>query len=163
MYKLTVLIFGLLAIVQIANRLVFSLICKTDSKLGGFGIANEGVTSFIQTLAGVYVLIIPWALTTSLNKKYGIIGSLKIVSITIIPLLLFMPILKAIPDYFQNFALGTIYGLINSFVIMFIFYISICVTNTVSSDIMGTANGISQSFVALVRFASYASFGLIYG
>ena len=28
---------------------------------------------------------------------------------------------------------------------------------------MGTANGISQSFVALVRFASYASFGLIYG
>lgn len=162
-YLTTVTIYGLVAMMQFASRLLFSLICKTGTELGGIGIGSERIVSLIQSAAGLFVLVFPPLLTPRIKTKIGLIPSMVLLNLLLIPLCGFVSYLGAFPLYLKYAFLAFFYGATNSIVAIFIFYISICISNAVNPKSIGIANGISQAVIGVLRAISTVSFGGIYG
>ena len=150
-YLITVGIYAMLAFYQFGERLLFSLICKSNTKIGGFGLAEDNV-SLIQGFGGIFVLILPTLLTPIIEKKLGLVKSIFMLVISLIPFTGFTSYLIILPSYLQYSSLVVFFGLINSLTGIFIYYISICISNSVNSNILGLATGISQAFIGICRF-----------
>ena len=161
-YIITVSIYAMLAFYQFAERLLFSLICKSDTKIGGYGVPEDGV-SLIQGFGGIFVLILSTLLTPIIEKKLGLVKSIFFLAISLIPFTGFISYLNIFPRYLQYSSLVSFFGLINSLTAIYIYYISICISNSVNSDILGIATGISQGLIGMCRFISTTSIGIIYG
>lgn len=162
-YLYTICIFGILALMQFGFRLLFTLICKSDESLGGMGISSEDKVSLIQGFAGIFVLVLPPLLTPVINMKIGLINSIAWICALLGPMYMVVYICRVLSGMWKYAALTIFYGVTNSGIAIFMFYISICVSNTVTSDILGAANGLSQAFVGMNRFISSNTFGIIYG
>ena len=161
-YIIAISIFGMLAFYQFAIRLLFSLICKSNTKIGGFGMPEENI-SLIQGFGGIFVLVLPTLVTPIFEKKFGLVKSIFFLAISLIPFTGFISYLAIFPLYLQYIIFTTLFGLINSLTSVYIYYISICISNSVNSNILGIANGFSQALTGMCRFISTTSIGLIYG
>lgn len=163
LYLSSVSIYGLISISNYGFRLVFSLICKSAENLGGMGIDSEEKVSIIQGFAGIFVLILPPLLTPVISMKIGLVKSLVWIGIIIVPFFFLVYACRELDGMWKYAALAAFYGINNSSFCIFIFYISICISNTVTSDVLGAANGLSQALIGVCRFASASMFGIIYG
>lgn len=163
LYIYSLVVYGFIAIPYLSSRLVFSLFSKSLESLGGFGIKSESTVSFIQGLSGIYMLILPPLLTPIISNKIGLVNSLLVLSISAIPVSICIPYLRIFDAPFRYIAIVSLYGLSNSIMSMSVLYISICISNTVTSEVLGAANGLSQSFMAICRFLSAIMSGFIYG
>ncbi|OMJ92237.1 hypothetical protein SteCoe_5005 [Stentor coeruleus] len=163
MYLSTVGIYGINASIQFAHILVFSLICKSAENVGGIGIESEDKVSIIQGFAGIFVIFLPTLLVPVINMKIGLIRSLICVETAFIPLFMTIFACRNLFGIWKYASLAVFYGINNSCISIFILYLSICISNTVTSDILGAANGLSQAFISICRFISTSTFGIIYG
>ena len=162
-YLNSVLSYWILGFFQFGFRLLFSLICKTQESLGGMGLSHEYQVSAVQIISGLFVVLIPPVLTPRLSKKYGLLRSLTYISLAMIPFCLNLGLSHSLPSYVKYGSLSILYGIENSLISIFIFYISICISNTATSSVMATAIGFSQALIGISRFAGNSVVGLLYG
>lgn len=127
------------------------------------GIEFEYQVSFIQLCAGLVLSFLPAILTEKLSAKYGLLRSLSFLCFSLVPVCISLGLCGFLPEYLNYIGLSTVFMLSNCCVSVAIFYISICISNTVTRNILATANGFSQAIVGISRFISTSLFGLIYG
>jgi hypothetical protein len=163
LYLLTVLCFWMVGFFQSGFLLVYSLISKSPVEVGGIGIQMEYQVSFIQMVSGVLVFILPPLLTPRLNKRFGLIISTVALTLTMMPVVVVLGMAPWMSYYFKYAALFVIYGLESSIISIFISYISICISNTVTSQVLATAIGLSQALLGISRFTATSAFGVVYG
>ncbi|OMJ79964.1 hypothetical protein SteCoe_19879 [Stentor coeruleus] len=163
LYISSVSIYAILAFMQYGFRLVFSLISKSAENLGGMGISSESEVSVIQGFAGIFTMILPPLLTPMINMKFGLIRSMIGISIVLVPIYLSVFICRELDGLLKYAALSIFYGINNSCGSISISYASIIISNTVTSDILGAANGLSQAIIGVFRFISSSFYGVIYG
>jgi hypothetical protein len=123
----------------------------------------EYQVSFIQMVSGGIAVVLSPLLTPRLNKRFGLIISTVGLTLTMMPVVVLLGIAPLMSYYFKYAALFVVYGLENSLISIFIFYISICISNTVTSQVLATAVGLSQALVGISRFSGASAFGVVYG
>lgn len=163
MYLATVFIYFLIGFVQFGFRLIFALICKSPISVGGMGIELEYQVSLIQLCAGVFLVFLPPFLTSRLSTKFGLLNSLVCLCFNLSPAFVALGICSLFSGVLKYAGLAFVFILANSSISVAIFYISICISNTVPRNILATANGFSQAIVGISRFLSTSFFGVIYG
>lgn len=164
LFIISVGIYGIMAYVQFATRLLFSLTCKTPLYHGGLGINSEESVSLIQGFSGFFVLILPPVLTPILDQKIGLLSSMRIMSILLIPFVVAVPFFGFVSIEIVKYGIIVIlFGMSNSIISIFSLYVSICVSNAVTSNNASIANGISQAFVGVSRCVSSVSIGFMFG
>lgn len=162
-YLNAVMVYGINTSIQFAHLLVFSLICKSAESVGGNGINSEDKVSIIQGFSGLFVIFVPTLLVPVINTKIGLKKSLIYVGIAFVPIFMMVFACRKLIGIWKYISLAVFYGITNSCISISILYVSICISNTVTSDILGTANGLSQAFISVCRFISTSIFGIIYG
>ena len=161
-YLLTLLIFGLVALVQFSFRMLLSLWIKLPLDHQGLGWDKEKNVGYVNSLGGIILIFFPLFFTPYLTATFGIKQTCMIVILSMIPITLIMPQLYLLQGPLLWISLSTCIGFFISFTTVFTSVISIAVTNSVSHDLVGRAMGICQSFVALFRSLGNAT-GVLFG
>jgi MFS family permease len=162
-YIISVSIFCMIAVVQFSYRLLMSLWVKASRDIGGLGWQIEEYPGYMNSGSGVFIALFPFFLTPYLSHKYGVKKSCLITIFFMIPVVFLISwcyLLYGIPMWICLILLN---GLSNALSTVFINFISIAVSNSVSPNITGAALGICQSVTALCRSVATGTTGVLYG
>jgi hypothetical protein len=144
------------------SKFLFSVICSTSEQVGGLGIQSEQQASIIQTIAGVFVVIIPCLLQDNLVKKLGLLNAFYLLLAVYIPVSTLYQFFFQFEPAIKIAAVTVVYGLILSVSLMIFSYFSYCISNSVFSDQSTVAHGYSNAAVGFTRFLSNAFYGLFF-
>lgn len=126
----------------------------------------------MNAASGVIVAVFPILFTPFLSRKYGIRKTCILVDAAFIPLVLCVSWVYKLVDLSWDYNLNsvllwilliTLNGFCVTCTTLFVSFISIAVNNSVDSNIVGFAVGISQSFVALSRGTGTFGVAFIFG
>ena len=162
-YLLTVLVFCILAFTQVGFRLVFSLICSSSETIGGMGIKYEYQVSLIQLSGGIIISFLSPILTKELHSKFGLKTSLLYLLLAISTASASLGICALLPEYLKYIGLILVYIIGNTSIIVSTLYISICISNSITEDLLSTANGFSEAIIAVSRFSGNSCIGVLFG
>ena len=162
-YLLALLIFGLVAFVQFGFRMVMALWIKLSPNSQGLGWTSEADVGYVNSMGGVILIFFPLFGTPYLTKAFGIRQTCMIVILLMVPITLIMPQLWVTHGVLLWTLLAFQIGCFISFTTVFTSVISIAITNSVSSDLVGRAMGLCQSFVALFRALANFVIGYLFG
>lgn len=152
-----------MAVVQLSYRLLISLWVKASRDIGGLGWQIEEYPGYMNSGSGVFIALFPFFLTPYLSKKYGVKKSCLLNISFMIPVVFLVSwcyLLYGVPMWICLILLN---GLSNALSTVFISFISIAVSNSVSPNITGAALGICQSVTALCRSIATGTTGVLYG
>ena len=142
---------------------IFPLWCRALKQNGGLGFEDSGPIGLIQSLGGVSVIVfqlflVPWA-----SAKYGILFVMKLAWFLCLPVFFFTPFFSYVYGVAMWLGISFLYLVFSAVQSCVLTAIGIGINNSVSSDLVGTANGAAQSAVSLFRFIGPAAAGGIFG
>ena len=162
-YLLSVGFFFMLALVQFGYRILIALWVKVDTDHEGLGWSDITYSGYMNGASGVIVTLFPLLCTPLLSTKLGIRKTCLVLTAAMIPIILAVPWTYEL----DGIALWVILILLNGFCVafstVFISFISMAISNSVSADIVGAAMGTSQSIIAIARAVSSAGFAALFG
>ena len=162
-YIKVIIVFCFVALVQIGYRLIFSLWLKADHEHQGIGWDSVTYPGYLTAGSGVIVALFPLLFTPYLSKTFGIRKSCLILIGIWIPLLIAIPWTYKLSGVSLWAMLIFMNGLCIAVGSVIISFISMAVSNSVESDIVGTAMGISQGSSAIARFISSSGSPSLFG
>ncbi|OMJ76315.1 hypothetical protein SteCoe_24341 [Stentor coeruleus] len=162
-YLTSLFIFGFIAIVQFAYRILMTLWVKTDRNHSGLGWETEEKVGFMNSLSGIIVTIFPLIFTPILSNSLGVIKSLILLLCSMIPIVIGISWTSELDGIPLWGLLVILNGLSIGITTVLVGFISIAVSNSVPSNITGAAMGFAQSSTALFRAFATTSTAWLYG
>ena len=162
-YAKSILIFFLLALVQVGYRLTFALWVKVDYEHQGLGWSSVTYPGYLSAGSGLIVASFPLLFTPILSKTFGIRKTCLILLGGLVPVLSIIPWTYKLSGVSLWIILIFLNGMCTTASSVSISFISMAISNSVGSDIVGTAMGISQSASAMARCISSAGAASLFG
>ena len=157
-YLISVGIFCVLALVQFGYRILMALFLKLDPSMQGIGWDSERKPGAMNGLSGFIIMLFPLYFSSTLSEKLGIKKTLLALTVTMIPTIFTISWTYLINNNYATFSvLVLLNGICLTSSTVFVSFISIAISNSVSSNLAGSAMGISQAVVALMRALSTVS------
>ena len=162
-YVKAILIFFLIAVAQVGYRLAFALWLKADHEHQGVGWDSVTYPGYLTAGSGVIAALFPLILTPYLSKNLGIRKTCLLLIAIWIPILIAIPWTYKLSGVSLWIVLIFLYGMYTAIGSVSVSFISMAISNSVESDIVGTAVGISQGSSAIARFISSSGSPSLFG
>lgn len=142
---------------------VFPFWCRALKANGGLGWDSEGSIGIIQSSGGIAVIVLQLFVMPYVTNIFGILSILKFAWALCIPIFIMVPTLYNLDGIALWLIVVPLYVSFAAIQTCVLTAIGIGVNNSVSADILGTANGVAQSAVSLLRFIGPALAGSVFG
>lgn len=162
-FIITLSVFSALALVQFSYRILIALWVKVGYDEKGLGWETEENPGFMNGASGVFVTLLPLFCTPMLSSKFGIKKTCILLACGMIPVIFAISWSYLLTGAAQWIYVIFMNGCCVAFSTVFVSFISMGISNSVSSKVVGAAMGIAQSTVSLMRAIGSAGGALIFG
>lgn len=159
---MTCLLYGLFSFVGVGQSELFPLFAATDTDLHGFGFSPAQI-GLLLLIVSVFMIVVQLTFLPRFNDYFGSKKTLIICSCALAFLFPILPSTSGIKNSYLFWSVASFQLILTrTFVTLGFLAINVLLNNSVTSDLLGSANGFAMTIASIGRMIAPIVLGTIY-